>query len=91
MNNSSFAFASAEEEILTAAKETKANLIVRGAKAPKNLTGHAPLTIAQNVVARRLARSRRYRADFFGKGATPRNPHRPRIKADGVRVTPTGN
>ena len=43
MNNSSFAFASAEEEILTAAKETKANLIVRGAKAPKNLTGQCPV------------------------------------------------
>jgi len=47
----------AVEEILTAAKESKANLIVRGAKAPKNLTGPASLTIAQNVVARRLARS----------------------------------
>ena len=43
-------FGSAVEEILTAAKESKANLIVMGAKAQKNLTGHAPLTIAYNVV-----------------------------------------
>jgi nucleotide-binding universal stress UspA family protein len=45
-------FGSAVEEILTAAKESKTNLIVMGAKAQKNLTGHAPLTIAYNVVAK---------------------------------------
>jgi nucleotide-binding universal stress UspA family protein len=43
---------SAVEEILIAAKESKANLIVMGAKARKSLAGHAPLTIAYNVVTK---------------------------------------
>jgi nucleotide-binding universal stress UspA family protein len=45
-------FGSAVEEILIAAKESKANLIVMGAKARKNLAGHAPLTIAYNVLTK---------------------------------------
>jgi nucleotide-binding universal stress UspA family protein len=40
------------EEILIAVKESKANLIVMGAKARRNLAGHVPLTIAYNVVAK---------------------------------------
>lgn len=43
-------FGSAVEEILIAAKESKADLIVMGAKARKSLAGHVPLTIAYNVV-----------------------------------------
>jgi nucleotide-binding universal stress UspA family protein len=45
-------FGSPVEEILIAAKESKANLIVMGAKARRNLAGHVPLTIAYNVVAK---------------------------------------
>lgn len=46
------AFGSAVEEILIAAKESKADLMVMGAKARKSLAGHAPLTIAYNVVTK---------------------------------------
>jgi nucleotide-binding universal stress UspA family protein len=42
----------AVEEILIAARESKADLIVMGAKARKSLAGHAPLTIAYNVVSK---------------------------------------
>lgn len=45
-------FGSAVEEILIAAKESKADLIVMGAKARKSLAGHVPLTIAYNVVTK---------------------------------------
>ena len=45
-------FGSAVEEILIAAKESKAGLIVMGAKARKSLAGHAPLTVAYNVVTK---------------------------------------
>jgi nucleotide-binding universal stress UspA family protein len=45
-------FGAAVEEILIAARESKADLIVMGAKARKNLAGHAPLTIAYNVVTK---------------------------------------
>ena len=45
-------FGAAVEEILTAARESKADLIVMGAKARKSLAGHAPLTIAYNVVTK---------------------------------------
>jgi len=38
------------EEILLAAKESTANLIVMGAKARRSLAGHVPFTIAYNVV-----------------------------------------
>lgn len=45
-------FGSAVEEILIAGKESKADLIVMGAKARKSLAGHVPLTIAYNVVTK---------------------------------------
>jgi len=45
-------FGSPVEEILTAARETKADLIVMGAKPRKSLAGHVPLTIAYNVVTK---------------------------------------
>ncbi len=45
-------FGSAVEEILIGARECKADLIVMGAKARKSLAGHAPLTIAYNVVTK---------------------------------------
>jgi nucleotide-binding universal stress UspA family protein len=45
-------FGAAVEEILVAARESKADLIVMGAKARKSLAGHAPLTIAYNVVTK---------------------------------------
>jgi nucleotide-binding universal stress UspA family protein len=45
-------FGAAVEEILIAACESKADLIVMGAKARKSLAGHAPLTIAYNVVTK---------------------------------------
>jgi len=45
-------FGSAAEEILIAAKESKADLVVMGAKTRRNLAGHAPLTIAYNVVTK---------------------------------------
>ena len=47
-------YGSAVEEILIAARESKADLIVMGAKARKNLAGHAPLTIAYNVVTKSI-------------------------------------
>ena len=43
---------SAVEEILVAASETKANLIIMGAQTRKTLAGHMPLTIAYNVAAK---------------------------------------
>ncbi len=46
------AFGAAVEEILFAAKECKADLIVMGAKARKSLAGHVPLTIAYNIVTK---------------------------------------
>jgi nucleotide-binding universal stress UspA family protein len=45
-------FGAATEEILIAACESKADLIVMGAKARKSLAGHAPLSIAYNVVTK---------------------------------------
>ena len=45
-------FGAAVEEILIAARESKADLIVMGAKARKSLAGHAPMTIAYNVVSK---------------------------------------
>jgi nucleotide-binding universal stress UspA family protein len=45
-------FGLAVEEILIGAKESKADLIVMGAKPRKSLAGHAPLTIAYNVVTK---------------------------------------
>lgn len=45
-------FGSAVEEILIAARECNADLIVMGAKARKSLAGHVPLTIAYNVVTK---------------------------------------
>lgn len=47
-------FGSAVEEILLAAREPKADLIVMGAKARKSLAGHSPLTIAYNVVTKAI-------------------------------------
>jgi nucleotide-binding universal stress UspA family protein len=46
------AFGAPVEEILQEARETKAQLIVMGVKTRKSLAGHAPLTIAYNVVAK---------------------------------------
>jgi nucleotide-binding universal stress UspA family protein len=46
------AFGSAVEEILFGARECKADLIVMGAKSRKSLAGHAPLTVAYNVVTK---------------------------------------
>jgi len=45
-------FGAAVEEILIAARESKADLIVMGAKARNSLAGHAPLTVAYNVVTK---------------------------------------
>ena len=45
-------FGAAVEEILLAARESKADLIVMGAKARNSLAGHAPMTIAYNVVSK---------------------------------------
>ena len=45
-------FGSAVEEILIAARESKADLVVTGAKARRSLAGHVPLTIAYNVVTK---------------------------------------
>jgi nucleotide-binding universal stress UspA family protein len=45
-------FGAAVEEILSSALETKADLIVMGAKARISLAGHAPMTIAYNVVSK---------------------------------------
>jgi nucleotide-binding universal stress UspA family protein len=45
-------FGAAVEEILIAARESKADLIVMGAKARESLAGHAPLTIAYNIVTK---------------------------------------
>jgi len=46
------AFGAAAEEILEGARDTKADLIIMGAKTRKTFAGHAPLTIAYNVVAK---------------------------------------
>jgi nucleotide-binding universal stress UspA family protein len=45
-------FGSAVEEVLIAARECKADLIVMGAKPRKSFAGHIPLTIAYNVVTK---------------------------------------
>jgi nucleotide-binding universal stress UspA family protein len=45
-------FGAALEEILIAAQETKADLIVMGAKARNSLAGHVPMTTAYNVVSK---------------------------------------
>ncbi len=45
-------FGAAVEEILIAARESKADLVVMGAKARNSLAGHVPLTIAYNVVTK---------------------------------------
>ena len=45
-------FGAAVEEILIAARESQADLIVMGAKARNSLAGHAPMTIAYNVVSK---------------------------------------
>ncbi|HEY1484047.1 MAG TPA: universal stress protein [Candidatus Acidoferrum sp.] len=45
-------FGSAVEEILIAAKECNAGLLVMGAKPRKSLAGHVPVTIAYNVVTK---------------------------------------
>ena len=45
-------FGSAVEEILIAAKECNAGLLVMGAKPRKSLAGHVPLTIAYNVLTK---------------------------------------
>jgi nucleotide-binding universal stress UspA family protein len=45
-------FGSAVEEILIAARESKTDLIVMGAKPRRSLAGHVPLTIAYNVVTK---------------------------------------
>jgi nucleotide-binding universal stress UspA family protein len=44
-------FGAAPEEILTMARETKADLLVMGAKTSTSFAGHAPLTIAYSVAA----------------------------------------
>jgi nucleotide-binding universal stress UspA family protein len=46
------AFGAPVEEILGEARETNADLIIMGAKTRKTLAGHAPLTVACNVVAK---------------------------------------
>lgn len=46
------AFGVAGEEILEEARETNADLVVMGAKTKKTFAGHAPLTIAYNVVSK---------------------------------------
>lgn len=46
------AFGKASEEISEEARETKADLIVMGAKSTKGFAGHAPRTIAYNVVTK---------------------------------------
>ena len=48
-------FGAAVEEILHAAKDLNADLIVMGAKPRKSLAGHAPLTIAYNIVTKSTA------------------------------------
>jgi len=45
-------FGNAVEEILFVARESKADLIVMGAKARRTFAGHVPLTIAYNVVTK---------------------------------------
>lgn len=45
-------FGAVVEEILTEAWETKADLIIMGAKTRKTFAGHAPLTTAYNVVVK---------------------------------------
>ena len=45
-------FGSAVEEILIAARESRADLVVMGAKPRRSLAGHVPLTIAYNVVTK---------------------------------------
>lgn len=49
------AFGAPVEEILAEARETNADLIILGAKPRTTLAGHAPLTIAYNVVSKAKA------------------------------------
>jgi nucleotide-binding universal stress UspA family protein len=46
------AFGGAAEEILNEANDIKADLILMGAKTSRAFPGHAPLTVAYNVVAK---------------------------------------
>ena len=46
------AFGAAVEEILEEARETQADLIIMGAKTRKTFAGHAPLTVAYNIVTK---------------------------------------
>ena len=46
------AFGSAAEGILEEARDTRADLIIMGAKPRKTFAGHTPSTIAYNVVAK---------------------------------------
>jgi len=46
------AFGASVEEILEEARDTKADLIIMGAKARRTFAGHAPMTIAYNVAAK---------------------------------------
>ena len=46
------AFGAAPEEILSEARDTNADLIVMGAKTRTTFAGHAPLSVAYNVVAK---------------------------------------
>jgi nucleotide-binding universal stress UspA family protein len=48
-------FGAAVEKILHAAKDLNADLIVMGAKPCKSLAGHAPLTIAYNIVTKAIS------------------------------------
>jgi nucleotide-binding universal stress UspA family protein len=45
-------FGAAVEEILNAVRDTKADLLVMGTKARNTLAGHAPMTVAYNVVSK---------------------------------------
>ena len=45
-------FGTAVEEILVAIRESRADLVVMGAKARRSLAGHIPLTVAYNVVTK---------------------------------------
>jgi len=46
------AFGPAIEEILEEARDTKADLLIMGARTRNTFAGHAPLTVAYNVVTK---------------------------------------